>query len=102
MADDAAIANDTLNARSGDGKKFVRPPAFYDSWQEGEGIPIYKVFHVDDLAAVKLGPWARFGAQGAFVNLADPFITTAIILEIPPGGTTKPVKHMFETWIYVV
>lgn len=83
-------------------KPFVKPPAFYDSWQRGEGIPIYKCFHVEDMMRVELGHWDRFGTMGAFVNLADPFITSAILLEIPPGGSTNAVRHMFETWIFVV
>lgn len=81
-------------------EKFVRPKAFYDLWQEKEGIPIYKVFHVEALKDVELGDWDRLGCRGAFVNLADPHITTAAILEIPPGRETKPVKHLFEALIY--
>lgn len=38
-------------------KVFKRPPPFYDAWQDQEGIPIYKQFHVEDLSAVELGPW---------------------------------------------
>ena len=82
--------------------KFKRGAAFYNIWQEREGIPIYKVFHVDDLATVELGPWKRFAGNGAFVNLADPHITTAAILEIPPGRTLNAIRHLFETWIFVV
>ena len=82
--------------------KFERRRSFYDIWQEREGIPIYKVFHVDDLRTVELGPWKRFGGNGAFVNLADPHITTAAILEIPPGETLNRVRHLFETWVFVV
>jgi hypothetical protein len=81
-------------------ENFVRPKAFYDVWQEKEGIPIYKVFHVEDLARVELGNWQRFGCKGAFVNLADPHITTAAILEIPAGGRTNPAKHIFEALVY--
>jgi uncharacterized RmlC-like cupin family protein len=81
-------------------EKFVRPQAFYDSWQEREGIPIYKLFHVGNLLQVELGDWRRFGCRGAFVNLADPHITTAAILEIPPDGRTQPVRHVFEALIY--
>lgn len=83
-------------------EKFIRPKAFYDLWQEQEGIPIYKLFHVGSLLEVELGNWQRFGCRGAFVNLADPHITTAAILEVPPGGRTKPVKHVFEALIYGV
>lgn len=81
-------------------ENFVRPKAYYDLWQEKEGIPIYKLFHVENLMDVRLGDWARYGCKGAFVNLADPHITTAAILEIPPGGQTKPVKHIFEALVY--
>src|SRR5690242_5852931 len=83
-------------------KAFKRPPPFYDLWQDQEGIPIYKQFHVEDLSTVELGYWERFDGKAAFVNLADPFLTSAIVLEIPPGKTLKPVRHMFETWVYVV
>ncbi len=55
-----------------------------------------------NLNEVELAPWARFGAKGAFVNLADCHITTAAILEIPPGKMTNPVKHMFETWVFAI
>ena len=97
------MENDALNTGTGDAvKKFNRPKAFYDLWQEGEGIPVYKLFHVEDLNTVELGWWERFGAKAAFVNLADPFITTAIVLEIPPGKQTKKIRHLFETWVYVV
>ena len=77
---------DNYNARSeGDAatKKFERPPAFYDAWQESEGIPIHDLFHVEDLMEVELAPWERFGVPGAFTDLADPFITAAMMIEIP-------------------
>ena len=58
---------------------YTRPRPYYDLWQEREGIPVYKQFHVDDLGEVELKPWARFGGNAAFVNLADPDLTTAIV-----------------------
>lgn len=95
---------DTLNEKVSKvaAKKFIRPQAFYDAWQEKEGIPVYKVFHVDNMADVVLKPWARFGVNAAFVNLADPFITSSIIIELPPGASSKPMRHMFETWCFIV
>ncbi len=92
----------TINSKENPPPKFKRGPAYYDTWQKQEGIPIYKVFHVEDLRKVELGPWERFGGNGAFVNLADPHLTTAAILEIPPGKTLNAVRHLFETWIFVV
>jgi oxalate decarboxylase/phosphoglucose isomerase-like protein (cupin superfamily) len=81
-------------------ERFTKPKAFYDLWQEGEGVPVYKRFQVESLMDVELGEWRRFGCRGAFVNLADPHITTAAILEIPPGARTHPVKHIFEALVY--
>ena len=82
--------------------KFERRTPFYDVWQEQEGIPIYRVFHVDNLATMELGPWNRFGGNGAFINLADSHITSAMMVEIPPGKSLHPVRHLFETWVFVV
>ena len=76
--------------------------SFYDAWQENEGIPVHRTFHVEDLAAVEVGPWPRYGGLGCFINLADCHIVTAAVLEIPPGATLRPVKHLFETWCFVV
>lgn len=82
--------------------RFERPPAFYDQWQAKQGIPVHRTFHVEDLATVPFGRWDRFGCDAAFVNLADSHITTAIVLEVAPSTATKPVKHLFETWVYGV
>ncbi len=60
------------------------------------------MFHVEDLTKVELVYWDRLGCDAAFVNLADPYISSAIVLELKPGQNTHPVKHMFETWIFVV
>lgn len=93
--------NDTMNTAAVE-KKFVRPKPFFELWQKGEGIPVYDLFYVEDMMKVGLGHWERFGCSGAFVNLADPFLTSAVIIEIAPGGKTKPVRHMFETWCFIV
>jgi hypothetical protein len=83
-------------------KEFKRPKPFFELWQAAEGIPVYNSFHVDDLSVLELKPWARFGVDAAFVNLEDPFLTNAIVIELPPGGSSKPFKHMFETWCFVL
>ena len=83
-------------------KEFKRPKPFYDQWQNDEGIPIHNCFHVPDLAKVELAPWKRYGGKAAFINMEDPHLTAAIVLELAPGETLKPMKHMFETWCYIV
>src|SRR5258706_12937010 len=74
----------------------------FETWQKGEGIPIHKTFHVEDLKAVELAPWARYGVRAAFVNLADCHITSAMVIELDPGQTSLPMKHMFESWCYII
>jgi len=86
----------------GEPPRFVRPLAFYDVWQAAEGIPVHKAFHVEDLSQVELGDWKRFGCRAAFANLADPHLTTAVLLEIPPGAETAPVHHLFEGMVFCV
>jgi hypothetical protein len=59
------------------------------------------MFHVEDLTTVKLAFWERLGCDAAFVNLADSHVSSAILLELKPEHQTRPIKHMFETWIFV-
>jgi hypothetical protein len=41
----------------------------YEVWQETEGVPTYKGLAINDLTTVAVGPWARKGASGAFINM---------------------------------
>jgi mannose-6-phosphate isomerase-like protein (cupin superfamily) len=75
----------------------------YADFQKQEGIPVYRGYSVPDLRAVKVGPWRRVGATGAYVNLLGEEVTgDNYILEIPPGEKIKPQKHMFEELVYVL
>ncbi len=82
--------------------EFKRPKPYYEIWQNNEGIPVHDMFHVDDLMALELGRWDRLGCDAAFLNLADHFISSAMILDLDPGQKTIPFRHMFETWVFVV
>lgn len=83
-------------------RPFYQPPPHFVKWQNEQGIPIHETIHVDDLMQVELGHWDWIGGPGAFVNLGETHIVNSIIIEIPPGGKLKPVKHLFETWVYIV
>jgi len=75
----------------------------YDLFQKEEGIPIYGGFAVDDLRTVELGPWARKGGRGAYINLDGTGGTNdAYVAEIPAGGSLNPERHMFEEMVYVL
>ncbi len=75
----------------------------YRQWQEMEGIPVVRGYGVDDLAEVKLEPWQRKGGTGAFINLEGAEETDdAYLCQIPPGGSLKPQRHMFEEEIFIL
>jgi oxalate decarboxylase/phosphoglucose isomerase-like protein (cupin superfamily) len=78
----------------------VRP---YDEFLHQEGIPIYTGFAIDDVGSVDLGPWARKGGRGAYINLEGNGGTNdCYVAEIPPGGSLEPGHQMFEELIWVV
>ncbi len=74
----------------------------YGRFQEEEGIPSVKGYHVENVSDVALAPWERKGGRGAFINLSEQEIDDAYVSEIPAGGSLKPQHHMYEEVIYVV
>ncbi len=76
---------------------------FYDKWVKAQEIPVYTGYAVDDLNTVKIEPWARKGGKGAFVILEGAEgMADSYVCEIPPGGSLKPQRHLFEEMIYVL
>ncbi len=74
----------------------------YLEWINTEGIPVVEDFGID-LLSVEVKPWARLEAQGAYtlVKGRGDFLDT-YVLEIRPGGSTAPQKHLFEEVVYVL
>lgn len=74
----------------------------YDAWlQEAKKrIPVFEGLLVQDVRTVELKPWPEMGVNGLYIRMADYQIIDGIILEIPPGGSTKPHRHMYEEGIY--
>ncbi len=75
-----------------------------DEWMEKEGIPVYKGIAVEDIDEVPLGPWARMGGYGAFVQLVGTRMSGMLLYlaKIPAGGALEPEKHMYDELIYVM
>ena len=84
----------------------VKPPRIgvdpYLDWLRGEGIPTIEDFGVD-LFKVTTKPWARLGINGAAVHLKGrgDFVSM-FVLELPPGASTAPQRHLFEEVLYVL
>jgi mannose-6-phosphate isomerase-like protein (cupin superfamily) len=75
----------------------------YESWIQGEGIPIVEGFGVEDVKGVTKASWHRTGGKGAFLQLKGLEGFTGIYVgEIPSGGTLNPEKHLYEEMIYIL
>ena len=75
----------------------------YQKWAEVQGVPIIRDFYIEDLRSVPLQPWEWRGGNGAIINLIGTGdVNEAYLSEIPPGGTLKPLRMMYEETIFVV
>ena len=75
----------------------------YDEFLRQEGIPVYGGFAIDNVKALDVGPWARKGGHGAYINLEGNGGTNdCYVVEIPPGKSLNPGRQMFEEMIWVV
>ncbi len=74
----------------------------YLDWTKGEGIPVHLDFG-HDLLALETGPWDRYEARGCFAHThgRGDFMAN-YVLEVPAGAKTRPVKHLYEAFFYVL
>ncbi|MCH7793248.1 MAG: hypothetical protein IID31_13330, partial [Planctomycetes bacterium] len=83
----------------------------FELWVESEGLQVITKHTVYDLATEPLEPWERTGCDAALLDMTQApsdkaWInnqgTIRYIVEIPPGGTFKVERHMYEEIFYVV
>lgn len=74
----------------------------YDEWTRAEGVPVIEDFGVD-LLAVETAHWPRLDAGAAFVHLKGrgDFISVTVV-DLAPGGSTAPQRHLYEEVVYVL
>lgn len=89
-----------IDASQKEGVTFLRDP--YLEWASAQGIPVVEDFGVD-LTALELKPWDRLGADAAFVHLKGrgDFIAVTVV-ELAPGASAEPQRHLFEEVVYVL
>lgn len=74
----------------------------YLEWVKGEGVPVVEDFGVD-LLGVETAPWARLGADAAFVNLKGRGDSiNVVVIELAPASSTDPQRHLYEEVVYVL
>ena len=74
----------------------------YDEWLAAnkKRIPTFEGLVIQDARTEPLGYWEDMGVNGLYIKMADYQITDGWILEIPPQGQTKKLRHMFEAGMY--
>src|SRR5581483_11684305 len=94
-----ATAEDLMEAAT----RPPRNPSPYDQYIESTGVPIYRGYAIEDARTIPVGPWPDRECNAAFAVLAGQRDVSEIrITEIPPGGTTRPVKFALDEIVYVV
>ena len=96
MDDNEAILDDAVDVS----QRYLVDP--YMRWAEGEGIPIHLDFG-HDLLAIETKPWDRYEARGCFAHThgRGDFMAN-YVLEIEAGKKTRPVKHLYEAFFFVL
>jgi mannose-6-phosphate isomerase-like protein (cupin superfamily) len=75
----------------------------YLDWVNGEGMPVVDGDYAIDLFEVQTGPWTRVGANGAAVHLKGRGdFCNMFLLELAPGKSTAPMRHLYEDIYYVL
>jgi oxalate decarboxylase/phosphoglucose isomerase-like protein (cupin superfamily) len=81
-------------------KRFLVEP--YLNWANGEGIPVHLDFG-HNLLELETTVWDRYDARGCFAHThgRGDFMAN-YVLEVPEGGKTRPVKHIYEAFFYIL
>lgn len=78
----------------------------YEEWMKGEGIPIIEALAgVEDVKELERKTWDRTAGKGAFIYLTsmkEGGITGMYVMEIPPGTSLNPEKHLYEELTYIL
>ena len=83
--------------------RWKRPPSAYDRFMESEGIPVYRGIGVRRVQDLPLGPWARMGGRGTFIQLyGTEGIWGCYLVEIPSASALRPERHLYEEIFFVV
>ncbi len=74
----------------------------YQDWRQNEEVPLVGGIYVRDMRQVEVGDWPRKGVKGALMYLDGDDENDEHIVEIPPGKSTTPERHLYDEAIYVL
>ena len=74
----------------------------YLDWVKKEGLPVAEDYALD-LFEVETAEWPRYGVKGAAAHLKGRGdFCNMFVLELPPGKSTIPQRHLYEDVYYVL
>jgi mannose-6-phosphate isomerase-like protein (cupin superfamily) len=74
----------------------------YGDWVKRQGVPVTEDFGID-LLTVATAAWPRMGTDGGIAHLKGRGDFVAVfVLDLPPGGSTAPQRHLYEEVVYVL
>jgi len=78
----------------------------YDKWLTASksAIPVYEGMLIENVNSIALPPWGGMGegVGGLYLRFADYQITDGRLLQIPVGGETAPLRHLYEMVVYAL
>ncbi len=92
----------------------------FERWVVDEGLEVVQLPRINDISTMELAPWERTGTQAMILDLtSDPAVLAEAaapskarrlvgqgmiryVCEIPPGGTYKAERHMYDELFVVV
>jgi mannose-6-phosphate isomerase-like protein (cupin superfamily) len=76
----------------------------YGQWLKSENVRIYEDWAVPDVWDLELAPWPRMGVRASFITLYPMMEGQRgmFVAEIPPGGATEPIRHLYEQVVMVL
>jgi mannose-6-phosphate isomerase-like protein (cupin superfamily) len=74
----------------------------YLDWIKKEGLKVTEDYGID-LFTVETGDWPRYGVKGGAVHLKGRGdFSNMFVLDIGPGQSTSPQRHLYEDVFYVL
>ena len=76
---------------------------YFDDWVRREGLELIEGYEVKDVYTVPLRSWERTGGSGVHIKLEGTGdLASAYVCEIPPGGSLKPQRHLYDEVVFVL
>lgn len=75
----------------------------YQNWMAEQHVPIHRGYGVKDARTVERAPWALTETPAAFIDLIGMEGFSGMqVVEIPPGGSIAPQKHLYQQLICIL